>query len=215
MIDIEDFTPLVSGPEEKEEGDKSVDDVVREYNAKLLKIKKEYEELLKKEKENAFREGFQKGFEKAKEQLQEEFSLKLSQVEKEYEGKLRSLEFDLSAFERELKNKEREVVKKLEKLFLSAVSEILEFLYISPTNAEYVVDKIKEVVDEFSRENLVSIEVGKGLAPFIKGDNVTINEELGKGDFRINFELFSIESSLKEKLELLREEFEREIKKSS
>lgn len=216
MINIDDFTPLISGADKEDEGkEKSVDDVIRECNEKLLKVKRECEELVEEEKKKAFKEGFQKGVLKAREELEKEFNQKINQIKKDYEERLKTVVVDISRFEEQLELRKREAIKRIEKLFLTALTEILEFLYISPQNAGYVSEKIEEIIDEFSSSDLVSIEVGKRLAPFVKGKAVSVSEELGEGDFRINFNLFSIESSIKEKLELLREEFEREIKKSS
>ncbi len=220
MIDLDDFTHLISGSEKSEDKEEKqeenlVEKVVREYNEKLLKIKREYEEKLVKEREEAFKEGFQKGYDEAERKLTEQFEQKLQKLEEEYKRRLESIVVNVDAFESRLEQYRKEFLKKMEKMFLSAITEVLEFLYVNPVNAPYVSEKIGEIIEEFSKEKLLNVEVGKGLQPFVRGENVVVNEELGEGDFRINFEAFSIESSIKEKLELLREEFEREIKKSS
>ena len=91
---------------------------------------------------------------------------------------------------------------------------MLEFLYIDPKNAEFVSKKIEEIIGEFSEE-VLTIELGEELFKFVDHKNKKKNPELGVNDFRINFDMFSIESRIKEKIQLIREEVERAVKKSS
>jgi hypothetical protein len=95
---------------------------------------------------------------------------------------------------------------------------MLEFLYISKENAKYIKDVIEEIVDEFKEESQIEIEVGENLKSFIKESDkvkVRVDTNLNPSDFRIKFSNFTVESNFKDKMRILREEIEREIKKSS
>ena len=107
----------------------------------------------------------------------------------------------------------QEVVRNFLKTVSDSLVEILEFLYISPENAPFVRKSLEELLSTFTSEELLSVEVGRELGKVFKGDKVSVNEELDENDFRLVFKEFTLESKLKDKLKLLREELEREIKK--
>ena len=220
MIELEDFTPLLNPEEEKrrkqEEGRKlSVEEIESIYREKLLKLQRKHSLELEEAKRKGYEEGFRSGYEKAKGEIIVEYEKKLKELEVRYREELNSLKLNLDAFQKELEKKGKEILKRLESLFVSYVAEILEFLIISPANSSFVAEKVKDILKEFPGEELLQIEVGKKLAPFLESEKVKVSDALGDNDFKISFKDFSIESRLKEKLALLREEIEREIKKSS
>jgi flagellar biosynthesis/type III secretory pathway protein FliH len=220
MIELEDFTPLLEPEEEKERKQErgeslTLEDVEALYKEKILELRKQHVLELEETKKKAYEEGFKSGYEKAREEVHLEYEKKLGEIEARYRKELDSIKLNLNSFLEELERKKKEVLKKVESLFVSYVMEVLEFLYISPDNSSFVAEKVMEILKEFPEEELLEIEVGKNLAPFIKSEKVKVSDSLGDNDFRISFKDFSIESRLKEKLALLREEVEREIKKSS
>jgi hypothetical protein len=77
-----------------------------------------------------------------------------------------------------------------------------------------VAQKVGELIKEFGGEELVRVEAGRNLVKALKGEEAELNPSLGENDFRLIFKEFSVESSFREKLNLLREEIEREIKKA-
>ena len=105
-------------------------------------------------------------------------------------------------------------LKAIERVILSSLEEVLEFLFINPKNSEFVAQKVGELIKEFGGEELVRVEAGRNLVKALKGEEAELNPSLGENDFRLIFKEFSVESSFREKLNLLREEIEREIKKA-
>jgi len=220
ILELEDFTPLLEPEQEKEKRQEkgktlTVEEVESIYKEKILELQKKHSLELERVKKEAYKEGFSSGYERAKEEVLKHYEEKFRELEARYRDELSSLKLNLDAFREELRKKEKEVLKRLESLFLSSLVEILEFLYVSPANSPFVAEKIKEILMEFPDEELLQIEVGKNLAPFLDSEKVKVSDDLGDNDFKISFKDFSIESRLKEKLSLLREEIEREIKKSS
>ncbi|ADY73869.1 hypothetical protein Dester_1233 [Desulfurobacterium thermolithotrophum DSM 11699] len=217
MIDLEDFSPLLESEEEKNQESKrlATEEIEKIFQEKFLEIQKKHSAELESAKKKSFEEGFKKGFLKAKEELKISFQEELQNLQSQYQKKLDSLQLDLNNLEKEISQKYKEFLKKVEEVIISSIAEILEFLYINPTNSSYVAKKIEELLKEFPDEDLIEIEVGKELSKHIKFDRVQISENLANNDFSVKFKDFSIESKIKEKLNLLREEIEREIKKSS
>ncbi|WP_163328080.1 hypothetical protein GFV12_06070 [Desulfurobacterium thermolithotrophum] len=217
MIELEDFSPLLESQEEKNQESKKLatEEIEKNFQKKLFEIQKKHSAELELAKKKSFEEGFKKGFLKAKEELKISFQEELQRLQSQYQKKLDSLQLDLNNLEKEISQKYKEYLKKVEEIIISSIIEILEFLYINPTNSSYVAKKIEELLKEFPDEDLIEIEVGKELSKHIKFDRVQISENLVNNDFSVKFKDFSIESKIKEKLNLLREEIEREIKKSS
>jgi flagellar biosynthesis/type III secretory pathway protein FliH len=220
VVELEDFTPLLEPEKEKEKrrekGESlTVEEVESVYRKKILELQRRHSLELEEVKKTAYEEGFKSGYEKARREVVVEYEKKLEEMEARYREELNSLKLNLDAFQKELERKKKEVLKKIESLFISYIIEILEFLYISPDNSSFVAEKVREILKEFLEEELIEIEVGKNLASFLEAESVKVSNSLGDNDFKISFKDFSIESRLKEKLALLREEIEREIKKSS
>ncbi|SNR76464.1 hypothetical protein [Desulfurobacterium atlanticum] len=217
MLNLDDFSTLfISNFDDKT---RQSEDVEKLYEKKLEELKKYYESRLKEEREKAFKHGYESGRREA-----EEFYKKVLQSEKRnYEDNLKK-EIDL--LKREFKQlafslKEENI--KLGRRILEAVSEsleeIFEFLFIQDSNLSYLKEKLQEVIDDFKMESEpVSIEVSEKFAEILKdveGLTVKVNENIKDGDFVVRFKDFSVVHDLREKLALLREEIEREIKKSS
>jgi len=220
MIDLEDFSPFleVNRKSEEEEGErgekeKSLEDLEALYREELLKLQKHYREEMERVKEEAYKKGFQEGLEKARLELESQMRSSLEEMEKAYNEKLSVLKKNLDLLVSQIEERGNRVISEFLRSVSDSLVEILEFLYISPENVPFVKKSLEELLSTFSTEELLSIEVGKELGKLLTGEYVKINEELGENDFRLTFKEFTLESKLKEKLNLLREELEREVKK--
>ena len=218
MIDLEDFSSFLEVEKKREESggekrERSVEEVEAVYREELLRLQARFKAEVERVREEAYREGFQAGVEKTREELEEKLKTSVEQLRKEYEEKLSRLEQNLDSLLKQLDEAGQEVVRNFLKTVSDSLVEILEFLYISPENASFVKKSLEELLSTFTSEELISVEVGRELGKVLKGSNVKVNEELGENDFRLIFKEFTLETKLKEKLKLLREELEREIKK--
>lgn len=220
MIDLEDFSPFleVNRKSEEEEGErgekeKSLEDLEALYREELLKLQKHYREEMERVKEEAYKKGFQEGLEKARLELESQMRSSLEEMEKAYNEKLSVLKKNLDLLVSQIEERGNRVISEFLRSVSDSLVEILEFLYISPENVPFVKKSLEELLSTFSTEELLSVEVGKELGKLLTGEYVKINEELGENDFRLTFKEFTLESKLKEKLNLLREELEREVKK--
>lgn len=220
MIDLEDFSPFleVNRKSEEEEGErgekeKSLEDLEALYREELLKLQKRYREEMERVKEEAYKKGFQEGLEKARLELESQMRSSLEEMEKAYNEKLSVLKKNLDLLVSQIEERGNRAISEFLRSVSDSLVEILEFLYISPENVPFVKKSLEELLSTFSTEELLSVEVGKELGKLLTGEHVKINEELGENDFRLTFKEFTLESKLKEKLNLLREELEREVKK--
>jgi len=209
-MELEDFTYLLKVREKKQKEGEAVEEIKRRYAEEIEALKAAFKEEIEKAKEEAYRRGFEDGYKKASEEWERE----LSRVKEESRKELLKERLRLKEALQEVEREKRERLRELERLIVNSLGEILEFLYIHPSNSAYVGEKISRLIDEFSQEELLTLEVGEGLAEVISGENVRVNGELGANDFRIVFKNFSVESDFKEKVNLLREEIEREIKET-
>ena len=220
MIDLEDFSPLLevhrkseSKDSDGEEREKSPEEIEAFYRGELLKLQEQFKRELEKVREEAYSKGFQEGVEKARLELESQMKASLKEAEKGYQERLSQLKKNLDELTFQIEEKGKDVISEFLKSVSESIVEILEFLYISPENAPFVKKSLEELLSTFSSEELISVEVGKELGKLVTGKNVKVNEELGESDFRLTFKEFTLESRLKEKLNLLREELEREVKK--
>ena len=218
MIDLEDFSPFLevnkkTEAEEKEGEERSLEELEAFYREELLKLQEHYRREMEKAKEEAYRKGFREGVEKARSELETKMKSSLEEMEKSYNEKLSVLKKNLDSLVFQIEEKGNAVISDFLKSVSDSLMEILEFLYISPENAPFVKRSLEELLSTFSSEELLSVEVGKELGKLLTGEHVKVNEELGENDFRLTFKEFTLESKLKEKLNLLREELEREVKK--
>jgi flagellar biosynthesis/type III secretory pathway protein FliH len=232
-IELEDFSHIVEilGREEKEEKaeeerrleeEKKLKEKLQklkaEYTSKIVSLQREFLKKIEEEKEKSFKEGFKKGFEKGfedgKKKTEDDYRRRIQELKEEHEAYVKSIRLNLEKLEKDFRKKWMEFSEEAKRILLDSIMEVLEFLYIDPKNAEFVSKKIEEIIGEFSEE-VLTIELGEELFKFVDYKNKKKNPELGVNDFRINFDMFSIESRIKEKIQLIREEVERAVKKSS
>ncbi len=221
MIELEDFSHLaelkqkIEENREREEEGSSREDIEKFYREELLKLQMKYKKELERVREEAYRKGYQDALEKARSEYQKRLQESVKEVEKRYADELEGLRIKFEELLRNMKQENSRAVENFLKVVTDSLIEILNFLYISPENAHFVKENLEKLLGTFSDEKLISVEVGEKLGSILNGENVKIDNKLGENDFRLVFKDFTIESKIKDKLQILREEIEREAKKAA
>jgi len=215
MVELQDLTPFLKVKERLEEKRERAPSREEELKREVERLKKAFREEIETARREAYQRGLQEGYKRAKEEFERELKRREEELRKEFERELSSLKVSIDSIVKKLEEEGRRRLNKTAELFLDSLTEILEFLFISPNNGEYLKERIYQLIEEFSEQELLTVEVGKGLGEFIGGENVKLNPKLDDNDFRIVFKDFTVESNFKEKLTLLREEVEREVKEAT
>jgi len=215
-MNLEDFSLFKSGGPDLEgkEEEKRIEELEVYYQNKLLELQKKFELELERVKKEYYEKGFIDGQKKKENELKEIFEDKLKSLLKEKEEEISTIKENFSEALNNLENQSREKIQKFLEIISSSLIEILDYLYISDSNLEFLERKIKEIISSFSEEPLIAVEVGENLYRYLKdkGLKVSLNKELNGCDFIIRFNDFRVESNFSEKLENIRSEFEKEIK---
>ncbi len=215
MVDLEDFS-YFQEVEEKLKHNKSLDEIET--------LKTEFQKKLKEEKEKAFQEGYQKGITEGKskieKQLNEQFQKIIEEKENEFKQKfaeIDELKIQLQTFKEEIEKKYNEYLNHINNILLDSISEILEFLYIDPANENFISKIIQDILEEFKNqidiEITVSPKLSKHLEEIFPNIKIKEDEKIEKGDFVIVFPELQIENKIKDKIDILKNEIKREIKK--
>jgi hypothetical protein len=212
MIELEDFSPLLKASESEDESRERSEEY---YQKQILKLREEFQKELERVRKEAYAQGFKEGSRQAAQELQEEYARKLKEIEEEYLKRFESLKLNIDSIVQELRAGLSAVKENFIKALSDSLVELFEYLFISPENAPFVKEKLKELLEEFEGEEVVKIEVGKTLYSFLKGEAVKLSPELGDNDFKIVFKNYSVEARVEEKLKVIRDELEREIKKAT
>ncbi|WP_456401277.1 FliH/SctL family protein [Persephonella sp.] len=220
-LDLEDF----GGSEDKPDLDKiSKEEIERFYQDKIRKIEEDFKKRLEVEIENAYKQGYNEGITKGREEfdskLKEILEKELKEREKEYINRLTELESKIQKVVESLNSSYKNYIDHINELILSALEEMLSYLYISPENEKFLSQQIISVINEFRSYPKLKITLSPDMehvAQMLKKENldVSIDKTLVKGDFRINIEDIQLESNFKEKMQILKDEIKREIKKHS
>ncbi len=221
MIELEDFSHLaelkqkIEENREREEEGSSREYIEKFYKEELLKLQMKYKEDLERIRKEFYRKGYQDALEKARAEYEKRLQESVKEVEKRYTDELKELRIKFEELLQNMKQENSKTVEGFLKTITDSLIEILNFLYISPENTHFIKENLEKLLDSFSDEKLISLEVGEKLGSILKGENVKIDNELGGNDFRLIFKGFIIESKIKDKLQILREEIEREAKKAT
>jgi len=209
-VKLDDFSHLIYGREEEKDRE------VEELRRKLEEMEISFREKIEREKEASFLTGLKEGERREREKLKKKMEVEMGRIREEYEKKLNENKVNIKKVYDELRERIGETVTLIENVILDAILEILEFLYISKANSDFVRRAVEKICDEF-RDSEIELEVGKNLAEALKenGFKVKVNDKLEPNDFKIKLKNFSIESLIKEKIRILKEELEREVKKLS
>ncbi len=215
MVELEDFSYF-----------QEVEDKLKKNSQKdqIELLKQEFQKKLKEEKEKAFKEGYQKGITEGKieieKQLKKEFQELVDNKEKEFKEKISEVEelkLKLTNLSGSIEKKFDDYLEHLNNILLDSISEILEFLYIDSSNENLIIKVIQDILTEFKEQLNVEITTSQDLAEHIKSifPNAEIKEDdkMEKGDFIIVFPELQVENKIKDKIEILKDEIKREIKK--
>ena len=231
-LNIEDFSNFfvkeIKRKEEKEnlENDESltIEEIEKYYLDKIKNLEEKYIKLLEEEKKKAFEEGYKK----AKKELEKEYKEKLEgsiraileEKEKEINDKFREKNEEISQILNLLKEKYFQKINFIEELILSSLEEILDYLYLHPSNYQVVEKEIKNIIKQVKNSHTIKITISPQLKDYFKDIDkneveIEIDENLPEKDFIIEFDHVQIESNFKEKVKILKDEIKREIKKNS
>ncbi|WP_187646994.1 hypothetical protein [Nitrosophilus labii] len=220
MLELDDFGKLKNINELKDsdiQNEKTLQEVEKFYQEKILDIEKNYQELL----ENSKKEFFQKGYVQGTKEKEEELNKKIEEIKKELiaqkESQLEDLSQNYKKIEHELSLKHQDYLNRLSSIILDNLGEVFEFLYIQNSNVENLKEAITQIILEFKESLPLEIKVSKKLYEKVKKSftniKVDVDDSLKEGDFIIEFYDFKLENSFKEKIEVLKDEIKREIKK--
>ncbi len=228
-LNIEDFSVKDTYVEEEKKqkernNEKSSHDIEELYRKKIEEIKQFYEKKIEEEKKQAFEQGYSK----AKEEIEKNYKDKINSI---LENALREKEIELK---NEFKEKEKtfiDIVNKLkekyekhfnfiDELILSALEEILEYLYIDKRNTEYLAREIRKIIIQAKDESRIKIRIHPAIKEKIEELDIPsvvleCDESMKEGDFLIEFDYVQFESNFKEKVKILKDEIKREIKKNT
>lgn len=220
-LELDDFSLLQQTDQEKEQvKEQTPEEIERFYKEKLLKLEQEYKSLI----DQVSKESYQKGYEAAKSEgeklLNERIQELQKRFEKEQKERMDSFVQGLHHMNEQMKREYQHFIEKLAQNFSEYVGSILEYLYISDTNIPYVVEAIEKILEHFHNYFPLIIEVSPALYEQVKKSvseeiEVKENKSLKENDFRILFHDFQIESDLKKKLDVIKDEIEQEIANTS
>lgn len=214
---LEDFSfkPQQTGKENLEEA----------YIIQIQQLRQQIEELkntLNAEKEAAYKKGLEDGTARGYDLAKQEFEARLQQVEEEKTSQLKqSLKDYLVKLDdniNRLQTNYKEIILQTAEIISDSITEIFDFLYLSEENKDLVVRQIRELLEEFFEYPKVYIKVGNPQLMEIfklRGFDVEIDQNLKGLDFVVDFREFRVENRIAEKLEIIKDEIKREIKKLS
>ncbi len=232
-LNIEDFSDIYFKVKEKnieetkpdtENESISVEEVEKYYLEKIRLLEEKYQKQIEEERKKAFEEGYKK----AKEELEEGFKERLEatlndaikEKEEEINKKLKEKNKEISKILNQLKEKYMQKIDFIEELIISSLEEILNYLYLHPSNREILEKEIRDIIRQIKNSYSIKITISPYLKEYFKDVDkneieVEIDENLSKNDFIIEFDHVQIESNFKEKVKILKDEIKREIKKNS
>ena len=232
-LNIEDFSNLYFKVKEKnveetkpdtENESISVEEVEKYYLEKIRLLEEKYQKHIEEERKKAFEEGYKK----AKEELEEGFKEKLETMlnnvikekEEEINKKLKEKNKEISNILNQLKEKYMQKIDFIEELIISSLEELLNYLYLHPSNREILEKEIRDIIRQIKNSYSIKITISPYLKEYFKDVDkneieVEIDENLSQNDFIIEFDHVQIESNFKEKVKILKDEIKREIKKNS
>ncbi len=232
-LNIEDFSNLYLKVKERnieetkpdtENEPISVEEVEKYYLEKIRLLEEKYQKHIEEGRKKAFEEGYKK----AKEELEEGFKEKLEttlnnvikEKEEEINKKLKEKNKEISNILNQLKEKYMQKIDFIEELIISSLEEILNYLYLHPSNREILEKEIRDIIRQIKNSYSIKITISPYLKEYFKDVDkneieVEIDENLSQNDFIIEFDHVQIESNFKEKVKILKDEIKREIKKNT
>mgnify|MGYP001770687965 CR=1 FL=1 len=223
MLNLTDFSKINKSNHLELEEDKKYQELLME-NSILKQQIQDLEKKLEEIKQISLIEGYEKAKEELLKELEIEKQKYFNQLKQEFEEKLaQKLEAYKKTFEDlnyKLNQGLKEILDKINLIISDSVEEILDFLSLNYRNPQTIKDSIEMLIETLKSNNLVSIKVGtKELEELLKkalpDTQITLDETLNPNDFKLEFDLVKVENNVKEKIELVKDEIKREIKKLS
>ncbi|NPA12614.1 MAG: hypothetical protein GXO45_01360 [Aquificae bacterium] len=218
-LDIPDFGLPQQPPPDKEEVSK--EELEKFYQSQINQLKKQYEKQIQEAYQKGLAEGKKQGEEEATERLnkqcEEQINQLLAQKDKELKERINSLQNSIQETLSQIEDRYNKRLTALKETVLSAIPEIMEYLFINPSNAQYVSDQIQKLLEDLGETEVV-VEVSPQVAQLLEttqGIKVVENPQLQVGDFKVKIENAQIEANFKEKLGIILDEIKREIKKTA
>ncbi|WP_457639048.1 FliH/SctL family protein [Persephonella sp.] len=219
-LNIEDF----GSPFQKPNSDEmSKEEVEKFYQNRIKQLEKEFQKKIEESYQKGFSEGYKKAESEISQKLSQEFEKKLQEKLKEKESQQKSELEDLRQqvikLLTEIHDRYKEHIQFTDELILSVLEEIMEYLFIDPSNLKFVSDEIEKIIEDLKTAPSITVEVSPQLKEFLGevDSNIKIigKEELKGGDFTVKIENVQFESRFKEKMKIVKDEIKREIKKNS
>lgn len=155
-----------------------------------------------------------------KEKLETTLNNVIKEKEEEINKKLKEKNKEISNILNQLKEKYMQKIDFIEELIISSLEEILNYLYLHPSNREILEKEIRDIIRQIKNSYSIKITISPYLKEYFKDVDkneieVEIDENLSQNDFIIEFDHVQIESNFKEKVKILKDEIKREIKKNT
>jgi hypothetical protein len=220
MVDLIDFSKIT---QKNLDEDKKYKELILENQ-----ILKQNIEELKQKIEEIRQISLIEGYEKAKDDLLQDLENQkqayLNQLTKEFEEKLKqNLQTYAKNFQDinfKLNEGFKQILDKINAIISDSLEEILEFISINYHDPKSIKENISSIVEELKSYKPISIKVGslelkEILKKFIPDIEIIHDESMNLNDFKVEFEFIKVENNVKEKIQLVKDEIKREIKKLS
>ena len=217
MIDLEDFSQYKQIHKDIQEQDLSKEEIEARYIEELERLKEEFNKKLEEETQKAYEEGYKEAVQEQENILQQVVQEHVNQVLQQKNSEIQEIYDEFSKMFKDLYNKVENRFSHLQDLLLDSISEILQFLYISPNNEDFIIKQIEKILLEYKKAINIEIkvhpEMKEKVQKVFQNIEVETDENLTKGDFIIEVSDLQIENKIKEKLEVMKNEIKREIQK--
>ncbi len=220
MVDLIDFSKIT---QKNLDEDKKYKELIFENQ-----ILKQNIEELKQKIEEIRQISLIEGYEKAKDELLKDLENQkqayLNQLTEEFEEKLKqNLQTYAKNFQDinfKLNEGLKQILDKMNAIISDSLEEILEFISINYHDPKSIKENISSIVEELKSYKPISIKVGclelkEILKKFIPDIEIIHDESMNLNDFKVEFEFIKVENNVKEKIQLVKDEIKREIKKLS
>jgi len=223
MLELTDFGKLLQQSTDKHLEDENY----KSLEAENILLKQQIEELkqkLEEVKEISFKEGYQKATQELTELYEKQKQEFYQHLESEFESKLKqSLESyseSLNKISLAINDSLKQILDKINELITDSLEDILNFILLNYHDPKALKESISSLIEELEPYKLMRIKVGSHqleeiLKKSLPNVEIIYDETLELNDFRVEFEFIKVENNTKEKLQLVKDEIKREIKKLS
>lgn len=217
MLDLEDFSSVAAPKESEAREEHSKEQAEESCDKKLKALEKERFEAIGEEREKAYKEGYENAREELEREYREKLQNELEQLSKKQEQELSELKSQCAEVNREIGKKFEKQTVWLNDIVLDGITDILEFLYINTNNKESIARLIEKLIAEFQQAPVVEVHANREMCDVVRmvlpDVKMVEDDEVQGKDFVIDFSDFQLENTIKEKIDVVKDEIKREIKK--